>query len=583
VRNFFENLMESEHALKSQDGPSKNAQKKQEKKQKKEQLKADLKAKAVQQQTKQNTVDLEDVSVGNYGTFPLIQSSSRPGRVFARIESLDEKRSNEHILVRGRLHALRAKGNICFLVIRQRFSTIQGILLKGKEISKQMLNFVSGIPKESIIDVEGTLLNAKELIESTSQRTVEILISKVFVVTTSISGLPLLLEDASRPKSVLIEQEKRMMEFDRQIIELQEKLKGKEDTAEGKELASTIQILQEKKSNAQSYVKVSRETRLNNRVLDLRTPANQAIFIIQSGVCQLFREYLLSQQFMEIHSPKLIGCASEGGANVFKVQYFNTSAFLAQSPQLYKQMSICADMERVFEIGPIFRAENSNTHRHLTEFVGLDMEMAFNEHYHEVLDLLGDLFVFIFEGLQTRYAKQLESVNQQFPFQPLKFLKPSLRMNYSEAVAMLRGAGVPMGDFEDLSTENEKVLGKLVREKYDTDFYILDKFPKVVRPFYTMPDPNDANYSNSYDFFLRGEEIMSGAQRIHDPDLLSHRAQECGVGLDGIKDYVNSFRYGVLPHAGGGIGLERVVMLYLNLKNIRMCSMFPRDPSRISP
>jgi len=200
-----------------------------------------------------------------------------------------------------------------------------------------------------------------------------------------------------------------------------------------------------------------------------------------------------------------------------------------------------------------------------------------------VLDLLGDLFVFIFEGLQTRYAKQLESVNQQFPFQPLKFLKPSLRMNYSEAVAMLRGAGVPMGDFEDLSTENEKVLGKLVREKYDTDFYILDKFPKLVRPFYTMPDPNDANYSNSYDFFLRGEEIMSGAQRIHDPDLLSHRAQECGVGLDGIKDYVNSFRYGVLPHAGGGIGLERVVMLYLNLKNIRMSSMFPRDPSRISP
>jgi len=240
-------------------------------------------------------------------------------------------------------------------------------------------------------------------------------------------------------------------------------------------------------------------------------------------------------------------------------------------------------MERVFEIGPIFRAENSNTHRHLTEFVGLDLEMAFNEHYHEVLELLGDLFVFIFEGLQKRFSRELTAVNQQYPFEPLKFCKPSLRLPFSEGVKMLHDAGVQMGALEDLSTENEKKLGKLVREKFNTDFYILDKFPKAVRPFYTMPDPNSKEYSNSYDFFLRGEEIMSGAQRVHDPEMLTKRALECGVGLDGIKDYVDSFKYGVLPHAGGGIGLERVAMLYLGLKNIRMTSMFPRDPRRLTP
>jgi len=140
-----------------------------------------------------------------------------------------------------------------------------------------------------------------------------------------------------------------------------------------------------------------------------------------------------------------------------------------------------------------------------------------------------------------------------------------------------------MKDLEDLSTKTEKVLGKLVKAKYDTDFFILDKFPKEVRPFYTMPDPNHPDYTNSYDFFLRGEEIMSGAQRIHDPALLQQRAKEKGVGIEGIKDYVNAFKYGAPPHAGGGIGLERVVMLYLGLNNIRMTSMFPRDPHRLAP
>jgi len=300
-------------------------------------------------------------------------------------------------------------------------------------------------------------------------------------------------------------------------------------------------------------------------------------------VCQLFREYLLSNEFTEIHSPKLIAGASEGGAEVFKLNYFESSACLAQSPQLYKQMAVCSDLERVFEIGPVFRAEKSFTHRHLCEFVGLDIEMAFNEHYHEVLDVLDGLFIFLFDGLEKRFSKELEAVSQQYPFQPLKYKKPGVRLQFPEAVAMLKQAGVNMGDLDDLSTENERVLGKLVKQKYDTDFFMLDRFPKNVRPFYTMPDPNHPDYSNSYDFFIRGEEIMSGAQRVHDPILLQERAKEKGVPIESIQAYVDSFKFGALPHAGGGIGLERVVMLYLGLSNIRMTSMFPRDPRRLTP
>ena len=267
--------------------------------------------------------------------------------------------------------------------------------------------------------------------------------------------------------------------------------------------------------------------------------------------------------------------------------YFKGKSYLAQSPQLYKQQLIAADFERVFEVAPVFRAENSNTHRHMTEFTGLDLEMAFEEHYDEVVDLLGELFVFIFSELKTRYAKEIALVRKQYPVEEFKLPKDGkmVRIPFKEGIAMLREAGKEIDDLEDLSTENEKFLGKLVREKYDTDFYILDKFPLNIRPFYTMPDAEDSRYSNSYDFFMRGEEILSGAQRIHDAELLRERMKAHGVHPEdpGLEDYCNAFTYGCPPHAGGGIGLERVVMFYLDLKNIRRASLFPRDPKRLRP
>ena len=224
------------------------------------------------------------------------------------------------------------------------------------------------------------------------------------------------------------------------------------------------------------------------------------------------------------------------------------------------------------------------------QFTGLDLEMAIEEHYHEALDVLEGLFLYIFNGLSTKFAPEIATVRKQYPVEEFVFPAPGNkvpRLTFSEGIALLRTlpGKEELPDDEDLSTEDERTLGGLVKQKYGTDFYILDKFQLSVRPFYTMPDPNDSKYSNSYDFFMRGEEILSGAQRVHDSALLQERIRSLGIDPDGpgLKDYVDAFRYGVPPHAGGGIGLERVVFLWLGLGNIRKASAFPRDPTRLKP
>ncbi|KAK6485156.1 aspartate--tRNA ligase [Huso huso] len=514
---------------------SKKAVKKQQKEAEKAAKKADKQAKLA---AEQQSTDEEDFAKDRYGLSPLVQSQQKLDRVLVRVQDLTPEKTDQLLWLRARIHTSRAKGKQCFLVLRQQQFNIQALVAVGDRASKQMVKFAANINKESIVDVEGVVRKVDQKIESCSQQDVELHIERIFVISLAEPRLPLQLEDAVRPEG--------------------------EGDEEGR-------------------ATVNQDTRLDNRVIDLRTTTSQAIFRLQSGVCQLFRETLINKEFVEIQTPKIISAASEGGANVFTVSYFKTSAFLAQSPQLYKQMCIAADFDKVFCIGPVFRAEDSNTHRHLTEFVGLDIEMAFNYHYHEVVDQIAATLVQIFKGLRDRFQTEIQTVNKQYPSEPFKFLEPTLRLEYKEGVAMLKEAGVEMGDEDDLSTPNEKLLGRLVKEKYDTDFYILDKYPLAVRPFYTMPDPSNPKYSNSYDMFMRGEEILSGAQRIHDPQLLSERALHHNIDLEKIKSYIDSFRFGAPPHAGGGIGLERVVMLYLGLNNIRQTSMFPRDPKRLTP
>ncbi|KAJ3056700.1 aspartate--tRNA ligase dps1 [Rhizophlyctis rosea] len=542
---------------------SKAQLKKREKEQEKERRKAEVAARLATEKAAREAAE-PDHSANRYGKLPMNQSQAEYNRESKRtkIVTLGEANVGQTILLSARVQTSRPTGaKKCFVTLRQRTVTVQGVVTVDEEtVSKQMLKFVNGISVESLVLVEATVVKALQKVTSCTVQDVELKITKLHVISEA-ARLPFTLEDASRP-----------------ITELEE-------------------------SSAEAPVgKVTMKTRLDNRVIDLRTITNQAVFRMQHGVSRLFREYLESKDFTEIHTPKLIGAASEGGANVFKLNYFNTSkqaflgfqilsiailtmisanAFLAQSPQLYKQMVICSDFERVYEIAPVFRAENSQTHRHMTEFMGLDLEMSFEEHYHEVLDVLDGLFAHIFEGLKTRYAAEIEVIKRQFPFDDFVY-KPT-RLEFPQAVAMLRKAGIEIGDHDDLSTESERVLGRLVKEQYGTDFFMLDKFPLAVRPFYTMPDPNKPGYSNSYDFFIRGEEILSGAQRIHDSAFLEERAKVHQVDPATIQPYLDAFKYGAPPHAGGGIGLERVVMLYLNLGNIRRTSLFPRDPTRLTP
>lgn len=328
---------------------------------------------------------------------------------------------------------------------------------------------------------------------------------------------------------------------------------------------------------------MGQNARLDNRILDLRVPANQAIMKLSSGICKFFRRFLEDRDFVEIHTPKLLGGTSEGGAEVFRTKYFGQDACLAQSPQLYKQMGVICDLERVFEIGPVFRAEDSNTPRHLCEFTGLDLEMTFNEHYFEVVDLICELFESIISNLNSAYSKEIAIVKEQYPFEDFQFKTPVPRLKFSEAVELLAEEGYTQNPHKDLETANEKALGEIVKKKYETDFFVVYNYPLEARPFYSMVNPTEPEYTNSYDFFMRGEEILSGAQRVHDPELVKKRAIEKEIPPETIKDYIECFQYGAYPHGGGGIGLERVLKLFLGIHNIRKCSMFPRDPKRLFP
>mmetsp|Transcript_8177 Transcript_8177/g.7324 ORF Transcript_8177/g.7324 Transcript_8177/m.7324 type:complete len:602 (+) Transcript_8177:35-1840(+) len=503
--------------------------------------KGDITEESISESTKsidKTTIDQDSEISEFFGDYPLIQSTVITDKNYRRIEELTEDKAGLTIWIRGRVAVSRSVGKGVFIVLRQGFNTVQAVIYPGGNTTRAFVKYSASVSLESIVDLKAEITIPNSPILSTTLKNIELSVSEIHVVSRAVD-VPFSVEDAGR-----------------NIVEAAEK----------------------------SLPTVLQDTLLNYRWIDTRTPANQAIFRIQSGVCQLFREFFIQKNFIEIHTPKLIGGASEGGSNVFTLKYFDQPACLAQSPQLYKQMAAaCGGFERIFEIGPVFRAENSNTHRHLCEFTGLDFEMAIYEHYYEALQVMSDLFIFIFDGISEKYKNELEIISQQYPFEPIKYLRPSLRLTFQEGITLLREAGIAAEYDEDLSTPQEKALGAIVKEKYQTDFYIMDKYPLNVRPFYTMPDPNNSAVSNSYDLFIRGEEIVSGAQRIHDVNLLIERANHWKIPIDSVQSYIDAFKHGALPHAGGGIGLERVVMLYLGLKNIRQTSMFPRDPKRLSP
>ena len=554
------------------------------------------------------TKDESDPLKDKYGVLPFIQSATDPEHrfqtKFTQISEINASLDGQNVKLRVRLQRSRIKGKSGFLVLREGVYTIQACLfVEDGKISKQMVDFAKSLRLESYVDVTAKVQKVQKPVESCTQKDVELAIETLFLVVSAPKVLPFQMEDALRKVNPELEEDdyqqkkKEENKEEKKEEEKKEEKEGEQKEGENKEESKEDKKKkkkekkkekkekkeEEKKDKEKLEIVVKMNTRLDNRVLDLRVPTTQAIFKLQSGVAHLFREYLDSKNFIEIHSPKLIGGASEGGSNVFKFKYFNQDACLAQSPQLYKQMCIISDFKRVYEIGPVFRAENSFTSRHLCEFTGLDIEMEIKEHFFEVLDILGELFYFIFNGLNQRYAKELEIVNNQYPFEPLILTPEVLKLPWVEGIKLLTENGYKQDINEDLDTDNEKALGRLVHEKYKTDFYILYGYPKSARPFYTMPDPKDDNFTNSFDAFIRGEEVLSGAQRIHDYDLLLQKIKEKEINPETLSDYLNAFKLGAPAHGGAGIGLERVVKLFIGLGNIKKCVLFPRDPKRLRP
>ena len=450
------------------------------------------------------------------------------------IRELSNYHLDKDISIRGRVHKIVVKKTVVFIILRYQTASLQIIAVKGVLGLEQFSELVKLTP-ESVVDCTGLLRKSLVKIESTSYHNYEMDLLK-FTVISLARPLPFQIEDAN--------------DFGESF-----------------------------RSNVTSH------TRLENRWIDLRVPVNNAIFKIQSSVTQYFREFLLNNKFIEIHTPKLIGVASEGGAQVFELKYFDRPAYLAQSPQLYKQMAINSDFDRVFEIGPVFRAEQSLTIRHMCEFVGLDIEMAISlgQTYTQVQELLWSTLVYILDMLKVRSTQELATIKEKIPFiEPVYPTKP-LIIKFKDCVQILRNDGKVQDDFADLSSENEKRLGEIIKDKYNSDLFIIDQYPAAVRPFYTMRSLEDPRYSNSYDVIFKCTEISSGSQREHDYDRLMEKVVESNVNPETLKYYLESFSHGSRPHGGAGLGLERIVSLYLDLGNVKMASFCPRDPKRLFP
>lgn len=470
--------------------------------------------------------------------------------------------------LRARIHVTREMGPfLAFVILRSHSVTIQGVLREDENVTPHMLNWVTRLPSESLVTVHGVVQIPREPVTGCTVSLLELRITQLHLISENIEPLPFSVYVAERANHMHLE--------DHPELEGSFSEPGSPRTARSSE--------HEADNVHHGLPVVTQRTRLHNRLIDLRTPTTQTIFRVQSRVCSLFRGYLEEHDFLEIHTPKLQGGASESGSSVFQLGYFGRKAFLAQSPQLYKQMCITSDYGRVYEIGPVFRAENSNTPRHLTEYTGLDLEMEVN-HYHDAMYLIDDMLKHIFASLERRCGAEIAYIREQFPSSEFKWLDQTLVLPFGDGVQLLRESGFREEDgsepdpYEDLSTPAEQRLGALVKEKYGTDYYILDKFPVSARPFYALSDEHDNRRTNSFDIFVRGQEICTGGQRIHNYDLLSMRINELGIDRNGLEEYLEAFRLGAPPHAGCGIGLERFVMLYLNLDDIRLASMFFRDP-----
>lgn len=319
-------------------------------------------------------------------------------------------------------------------------------------------------------------------------------------------------------------------------------------------------------------------TKLDYRPVTLRNPKERAIFKLQEGIQRGFREYLTTQGFTEIHSPKINFAGAEGGTNVFKLDYFGKQVYLAQSPQLYKQAMV-AVYERVFEIAPVFRAEHHDTSRHLNEYISMDFEMGFIDGFEDIMNMETGLLKYIMNLLKTEYKNEVELLHIDVP--EIKEI-PVLKFMEAKEIIMKTFKYKP-SDMKDFDPEEEQLLGKYAKKQFNSDFIFITHYPSKKRPFYTMDDPEDPEYTLSFDLLFRGLEITSGGQRVHDYNAQVEKMQKLGMNPEEFATYLMLHKYGAPPHGGLGLGLERLTMHLLGAKNVREATMFPRDINRVSP
>lgn len=427
------------------------------------------------------------------------------------------KENNSKVTINGFVDKIRNLQYVQFVILRDTTGKVQVTIEKNEE-NKELVEIIDNLKEESTVKVTGTLL----LNEKIKLNGMEIIPETIEVTSRCTEDLPLNYKD---PASTTI------------------------------------------------------DTRLNYRFLDLRSEKNLLMFKVQTCFVNAMRDYVVKNNFIEIHTPKLIGAASESGSEVFELKYFDRKAYLAQSPQFYKQMALASGFERVFEIAPAFRAENSNSYRHATEFTSFDIEFAYINSYEDVMNFEEDLLIAGLSKVKEQYGEEIKKIFNVDIVVPAKpFPRIKLEDLYKELEEKYN-FHMNFEDVGDMNNESEKLASKYIKEKYNHEFVFITDFSASKRAFYHM---RKDGVPQGYDLIWKGCEITTGAQREHRYDILKAQAEEKGLG-DDIKFYQDFFKYGCPPHGGFGLGIDRLTMLMLETGSLKETMFIFRGPNRIEP
>ena len=443
------------------------------------------------------------------------------------------------------------------------------------------MEFVNGVKEKRVLDIREVLegeYEGKEIRMNGAVHTIRHMGEVAFVILRKSRGLVQCVYEAGGTDFDIRELKEES------AVEVMGVVKAEERAPQGFEIRlKEIRVLSQPAEPLPLAVSkwklnTSLETKLSLRPISLRNVRERAKFKIQEGIVRGFRDYLLSQGFTEIRTPKIVARGAEGGSNVFKLEYFNKKAELGQSPQFYKQTMVGV-YDRVFEAAPVFRAEKHNTTRHLNEYTSLDFEMGYIDSFRDVMDMETGMLQYVMKLLEQDYKKELDMLGVILPEVGRI---PAVRFDQAKELVS-RKYDRKIRNPYDLEPEEELLIGRYFQEEYGSDFVFVTHYPSKKRPFYAMDDPADPRFTLSFDLLFRGLEVTTGGQRIHDYREITAKMEKRGMDPEDIASYLMIFKYGMPPHGGLGIGLERLTMRLLDEQNVREASLFPRDVTRLEP